>query len=244
MFSRNARFTMLVLGLLILTGCASSGSHKDDPWEGWNRKVYQFNKAVDTAIAKPVTKGYKAITPDVVEKGVSNVFSNLGDIPNMINNFLQGKLLDSFSDLGRFTINSTIGIAGLWDPASKMGLEKHDEDFGQTLAVWGVGEGPYVMLPFLGPKTLRGTFAYPADSSMDLLNQIDHIPTRNQAKVLELIDTRASLMKLEDLLKDATDEYVFVRDAYLQNRRYKALDGDIPFEEEECDEEDEEDCDF
>lgn len=244
MLKNRFPFILAVLFSLLLGGCASSGTNKDDPWEGWNRGVYKFNKSVDSAIAKPLTKGYKAVTPDIVEKGVSNIFSNLEDIPNMFNNLLQGKLLDSFSDLGRFAINSSIGIAGIWDPASKMGLEKHDEDFGQTLGKWGVSSGPYVMLPFLGPSTVRDTAAYPVDSSLDLINEIDHIPTRNQVKILELLDTRAELMKFEDLLKDATDEYAFVRDAYLQNRRYKVLDGDIPFEEEECEEEDEEDCDF
>jgi len=234
----------LYLILLVLTGCASTGENKDDPWEGWNRGVYQFNMAIDSAIAKPVTKGYKAITPDFVETGVSNVFSNITDVPNMLNNLLQGKVIDSFSDLGRFVINSTVGIAGLWDPATSIGLKKHDEDFGQTLGAWGVGSGPYMMLPLLGPSTLRDTAAFPVNSETDLINQIDHIPTRNQTKLLELIDKRSALLEYDDLLKDAIDEYAFIRDTYLQNRKYKVLDGDIPFEDEECEEEDEEDCDF
>ncbi|WP_246722604.1 VacJ family lipoprotein [Aliikangiella sp. G2MR2-5] len=233
----------LFIVLLIISGCASKGSHPDDPWEGWNRGVYKFNKAIDSAIAKPVTKGYKAITPDIVEEGVSNVFSNIGDVPTMINNLLQGKIVDSMSDLGRFIVNSTVGIAGIWDPASKIGLEKHDEDFGQTLGKWGVGSGPYLMLPLLGPSTLRDTSGLPVDSYLDPLNQIEHIPTRNQAKLLQLIDKRAQLMKFEDQLEDANDEYLLIRDVYLQNRRYKVLDGDIPFDEE-CDPEFEEDCDF
>ncbi|TQV82897.1 MlaA family lipoprotein [Aliikangiella coralliicola] len=227
-----------------LGGCATTTEpNKDDPWEGWNRGVYKFNKALDTAIAKPVTKGYKAITPDVVEKGVSNIFSNLADVPTMINNLLQGKVTDSASDLGRFVLNTTVGLAGIWDPASKLGLEKHDEDFGQTLGAWGVGSGPYVMLPLVGPSTLRDTAALIVDAQMDLINEIDHKRTRYEVKVLQMIDGRARLMALEDQLEDATDEYAFIRDVYLQNRRYKVLDGDIPFEEE-CEEEDEEDCEF
>jgi phospholipid-binding lipoprotein MlaA len=229
----------------VLTGCASTGNNPKDPWEGWNRNVYSFNKAVDTAIAKPVAKGYKAVTPDFIETGVSNVFSNLGDIPNFLNNLLQGKPVDSLSDLTRFVVNSTLGIAGLWDPASSMGLHKHDEDFGQTLATWGLADGPYVMLPFMGPSTLRDTFALPIDSEMDLTSQIDHIPTRNQVKLIELIDKRAGLLAFEEQLESATDEYSFVRDIYLQNRRYKVFDGNLPLEDDfECEEENQEDCEF
>ena len=236
---------IFLLLVLTMTGCASTGSNPSDPWEGWNRKVYSFNKALDSAVAKPVTLGYKAVTPDVVETGVSNLFSNLGDVPNFLNNLLQGKPTDSMSDLARFIINSTIGVVGLWDPASSMGLQKHDEDFGQTLATWGVGDGPYVMLPLIGPSTLRDTAAFPIDSETDLVNQIDHIPTRNQVKILELLDTRSALIPLEEQLESATDEYAFVRDVWLQNRKYKIFDGDIPLDDDfECEEEDEEDCDF
>lgn len=235
----------IILILAILGGCASKGASPEDPWEGWNRKVYDFNKSVDKNIAKPVTKGYKAITPDFVETGVSNVFSNLGDIPNFLNNFLQGKPVDSISDLTRFVVNSTIGIVGLWDPASKMGLEKHDEDFGQTLATWGVEKGPYVMLPFLGPSTLRDTVAYPVDNYTDLVGHIDHVPTKNQLRILNLVDQRAAIMAFEEQLESASDEYLFVRDVYLQNRKYKVFDGEIPLDDDfGCEEEDEEDCDF
>lgn len=229
--------------MLVLTGCASTGDNKSDPLESWNRGVYKFNKALDSTISGPLAKGYKAVTPDVVEVGVSNVFSNLNDVPTMVNNLLQGKVVDSISDLGRFVINSTLGIAGLWDPASSIGLTKHDEDFGQTLGAWGVPSGPYLMLPIIGPSTLRDTSAYPVNSETDMLNQIDHIPTRNQSIVLQLTDKRASLIKFEDQLEDAIDEYAFLRDFYLQNRRYKVLDGNLPFEDEECGE-NEDDCDF
>ena len=233
----------LFLLILLLSGCASTGDNKADPLEGWNRGVYKFNKAIDSAISGPLAKGYQAVTPDVVEVGVSNVFSNLNDIPTMLNNLLQGKFIDSVSDLGRFVINSTLGIAGLWDPASSIGLMKHDEDFGQTLGAWGVPSGPYLMLPLLGPSTLRDTSAYPVNSETDLLKQIDHIPTRNQATILQLTDKRAALIKFEDQLESAIDEYAFLRDFYLQNRLYKVLDGELPFEDEEC-EADDEDCDF
>lgn len=239
-------FRSLILALIcIVSGCATSGTNPADPWESWNRKVYSFNKAIDGAVAKPLTTGYKAVTPDFVETGVSNVFSNLGDVPNFLNNLLQGKVVDSASDLARFVVNSTLGIAGLWDPASSMGLDKHDEDFGQTLARWGVSDGAYLMLPLLGPSTLRDTVAYPVNSATDPLNQIEHIPTRNQLILLELVDKRAALISYEDLLEAASDEYVFVRDSWLQNRKYKIYDGNLPFDDDfECEEEDEEDCEF
>lgn len=237
--------SLLVVSAIILTGCATTGTNPADPWEGWNRKVYSFNKAIDGAIAKPITVGYQAVTPDFVETGVSNIFSNLGDVPNFLNNLLQGKGKDSVSDLARFVVNSTLGIAGLWDPASSMGLDKHDEDFGQTLATWGVSGGPYVMLPLLGPSTLRDTLAYPVDSEFDLVNQIDHIPTRNQFKIIELIDSRAALIPFEETLSSVSDEYAFVRDSWMQNRQYKIYDGELPLDDDfECEEEDEEDCDF
>jgi phospholipid-binding lipoprotein MlaA len=238
------KFITLFL-MVTITGCASSGSNPSDPWEGWNRKVYSFNKAIDKTVARPITVGYKAVTPDVLETGVSNVFSNLGDVPNFLNNLLQGKPTDSMSDLARFVINSTLGIVGLWDPASSMGLQKHDEDFGQTLATWGVSDGPYVMLPLLGPSTLRDSIAYPVDSEIDLINQIDHIRTRNQIKIIELVDKRAAIMSLEEQLESANDEYIFVRDVWLQNRKYRIFDSEIPLDDEfECEEEDEDDCDF
>jgi len=236
------QLSLLVLAL-VMTGCASQSANKDDPWEGWNRGVYKFNKAADDYVAKPITLGYQAVTPDLVEQGVSNFFANLEDVPNMFNNLLQGKVGDSFSDLGRLLINSTVGIAGFWDPASEMGLEKHDEDFGQTLGAWGVSSGPYLMLPLLGPSTLRDTAAYPVNRETDLVNHINHDLTRYEVTILQLIDRRAELIPLEEQLEDVIDEYAFIRDVYLQNRRYKVLDGEIPFDEE-CEEEDEEDCDF
>lgn len=241
---------LVVLAIVLVSGCAaSSGLNSDsnpaDPWESLNRKVYGLNKAIDKVIAKPITTGYKAITPDFVETGVTNIFQNLEDVPNSVNNLLQGKPTDSISDLARFIVNSTLGIVGLWDPASSMGLDKHDEDFGQTLAVWGVSSGPYVMLPILGPYTLRGTIGVVVDPEFGVLNEIDNVRTRNQIRLLKLIDRRAAFIALEEQLKSATDEYAFVREVYLQNRQFKIYDGDIPFDDDfECEEEDEEDCDF
>lgn len=236
----------LIICLLILGGCATSGKNPQDPWESMNRKSYEFTVAIDKAVIKPVAEGYAFVMPDFMETGISNIFSNLGDIPNSLNNLLQGKPLDFISDLGRFVVNSTLGIAGMWDPASSMGLVKHDEDFGQTLAVWGVSDGPYIWIPILGPFTLRDSFALPVDSQLNLINySIDHVPTRNQLTVVELGVKRVSLLALDEQLESATDEYSFVRDAYLQNRKFKVFDGNLPFDDDfECEEEDEEDCDF
>jgi phospholipid-binding lipoprotein MlaA len=178
----------------------------------------------------------------------------------MLNNLMQGEFKRSASDLGRFLINSTLGVAGLWDHASKMGLEKHDEDFGQTLAVWGVDSGPYLMLPILGPSTVRDFGADLSgfvigevseqdgdhwDWNSNPLKRIDHIPTRNQLLLMELVDKRAGLLEFEDQLSNAADEYAFVRDVYLQNRKFKVYNGDMPLEDEfECEDEMSEDCDF
>lgn len=239
------RRTTILLLILVTGGCATTGNDPADPWEGLNRNVYGFNKAIDTAIAKPIAKGYRAVTPDFIETGVSNVFDNLRDVPNFINNLLQGKAVDSLSDLSRFVINSTLGIAGLWDPASSMGLVKHDEDFGQTLAHWGVPDGPYLMLPILGPSTLRDATALPVDSQLNPIRQIDDIQLRYSLILLDLVGERVSLLSFEDQLEAAVDEYTFVRDLYLQNRKFKVFDGNLPMTDDfECEEEDEEDCDF
>ncbi len=218
-----------------LFGCATT-DNKVDPYESFNRKVYGFNRALDKAVLQPVARGYQAITPDPLERGFSNFFDNIGDVGNMINNVLQFKLGDASSDLGRLIVNSTLGLAGFFDPASAMGLEKHDEDFGQTLATWGVGSGPYVMLPFLGPSTLRDTAGMPADNYMDPVSHLDHEMTRYSLGAYRLLIKRASLLELEEQLERALDEYSFVRDAYLQNRRYKVYDGNLPLEDDfECD---------
>jgi len=240
------RLLAFILINLFVGGCANSGSSPQDPWENLNRKSYELTIAIDKAVIKPAAKGYAFVMPDFMETGVSNIFSNLGDIPNSLNNLLQGKPINFLSDLGRFVINSTLGIAGMWDPASSMGLVKHNEDFGQTLAVWGVSDGPYIWIPFLGPSTLRDSFGLPADSQINVVNRyVDHMPTRNQLSVIELIDKRVSLLPFDEQLESASDGYSFVRDAYLQNRKYKVFDGNLPLDDDfECEEGDEQDCDF
>ncbi len=216
--------------LLLVTGCASVKQNEyqseQDPWESLNRKVFKFNDVTDRYLLKPITKGYKYITPDPVEHGVSNVFSNLGEPVNLLNSALQGKVKQSGVTLSRFLVNSTLGVAGLFDVATKMGIDADDgEDFGQTLAVWGVPSGPYLVLPFLGPSTLRDGPAMAVDSQLGLLEQIDHVPTRNQVYGLRLIDIRSGLLDAEDLMSG--DRYSFMRDAYLDRREFLVKDGEV-----------------
>ena len=233
------------LSFCLLAACASNPTNPQDPYESFNRSVYKFNRGLDKAVLKPVAQGYKAITPDPVEKGISNFFANLGEIGNIVNNLLQFKLLDASSDTGRFLINSTLGLGGLFDPATAMGLEASDEDFGQTLAVWGLDSGPYLMLPILGPTTLRGVAGLPADNYLNPIRYLEDESARLGLRGIHQIDRRAQLLDFEEQLESAIDEYSFVRDIYLQNRNFKVHDGDIPLDDEfeECDPEFE-DCDF
>lgn len=197
-----------------------------DPWEGFNRKIHNFNDAADRWVMKPVASGYVTITPDPVERGVSNFFDNLLEIRNVLNEVLQGKWKQAGKDTGRFLVNSTIGIVGIFDVAQYMKLERSEgEDFGQTLAVWGVDSGPYVVLPFLGPSTLRDTAALPVDWYTNPMSEIDNISLRNSLRALSFVDTRARLLEAEGFISG--DRYVFLREAYLQRRDYLINDGTV-----------------
>ena len=225
----------LILIILCLGGglsaCASLNGPPDphDPWERFNRSMYAFNDKVDRAVLKPVAKGYRFITPDPVEKGISNFFSNLGDVPVIANDLLQFKLLQALSDTGRLIVNSTIGIAGLFDVASHIGLKKHDEDFGQTLGRWGVGNGPYLVLPLLGPSSVRDGIGTAADFQLNPIDEIDDNGTRNKLYTLNIISTRAGLLEAGEILDEAAyDPYTFLREAYLQRRRNQVYDGNPP----------------
>lgn len=205
---------------------SSSQKNPADPWQGYNRAMFSFNTTVDKHLLKPLAKTYVRFTPSFFRQGVSNVFSNIMDVPSALNDVLQGKFSRAAHDSGRVLINSTLGIAGLLDVAQHMGLQGGDgEDFGQTLAVWGVGSGPYVVLPFLGPSTLRDTTATPVDWYSDPTTYIDHIPTKNTMRGVSILNTRANFLPLE---KSVTgDKYVFIRDAYLQRRNYLVNDGQV-----------------
>ncbi|GAA0405698.1 VacJ family lipoprotein [Cocleimonas flava] len=203
---------------------ASNNPSNKDSLEKFNRSIYSFNVGLDNYFLKPVAKGYKAVTPEFVDTSVTNFFSNLGDVSNAINNLLQFKVSDAINDTERFVFNSTFGFAGLLDVASAAGLEKHNEDFGQTLARWGVGSGPYIMLPFLGPSTVRDASAkFTVDRLTDVTNYSDE---SLYYFALEMIDKRADLLNEEKAFENiSNDQYVALRDAWLQRRDYLITDG-------------------
>lgn len=222
--------TLAVAVACLLGGCATSGNPKD-PIEGFNRAMFGFNEAVDKAVIKPVAQGYEAVLPSPVRTGVTNFFGNIADVFIGVNNLLQGKPADAFNDWGRVLVNTTIGILGLFDVASEMGMEKHDEDFGQTFGRWGVGDGAYVVLPFFGPRTVRDTVGLAIDVSVDPVANIDHVPTRNSLLALRIVDTRADLLPADKVIEEAAlDKYAYVRDGYLQRRQSLIHDGNPPRE--------------
>ena len=223
------KMLLLLAGLLTASQVLAEepAGHPDDPWEGWNRGVFAFNETLDTYALKPVTKGYKAITPDPVEKGVSNFFGNLGEVVTVVNDLLQGKFGQAANDTGRVLINSTLGIAGIFEVAEPMGLEKSEgEDFGQTLATWGSGQGNYLMLPFFGPSTLRDAPGRVVDSFVNPVGYVDHVPTRNTIMGVGIIDTRAEILEVEKLAPEG-DKYTYLRDIYLQRRDFLINDGAV-----------------
>lgn len=229
----HAALAALVAALL--TGCATSGNPRD-PVEGFNRAVFSFNEGVDKAVIKPVAQGYEAAVPLPARTGVSNFFANLQDLWIGLNNLLQGKPKQALSDVGRFAMNSTVGILGLFDVASEAGLEKHDEDFGQTLGRWGVGDGAYLVLPIIGPRTVRDTVGYAADTWVDPVWNLDHVATRNVLVATRLISLRAELLQADKPLEEAAlDKYAYVRDAYLQRRRSLIHDGRPPRDYDDLD---------
>jgi phospholipid-binding lipoprotein MlaA len=214
----------------LLGGCASSGNPKD-PIEGFNRAMFSFNEGVDTVLIKPVAQGYDAVLPTPVQTGVTNFFGNIADFFIGVNNLLQGKPGQAVSDLGRVLVNSTVGIFGVIDWASDMGMEKHDEDFGQTFGRWGMGDGAYVVVPFFGPRTVRDTAGLVLDVAADPVAHVDHVPTRNSLLALRIVDTRANLLPADKVIEEAAlDKYSYVRDGYLQSRRNLIHDGNAPRE--------------
>ena len=223
-------FVMTVLAAGMLAGCATSGNPKD-PIEGFNRAMFAFNEGLDAAIIKPVATGYEAVLPSPVRTGVTNFFSNIEDVFIGVNNLLQGKLPQAASDLGRVVINTTIGLLGVLDIATDAGLEKHDEDFGQTFGRWGVGNGAYVVIPLFGPRTVRDTVGLVLDVAADPVAQHRPRRTRDIALVLRTISDRANLLAADKVVEEAAlDKYSYMRDAYLQRRRNLIHDGNPPRE--------------
>jgi phospholipid-binding lipoprotein MlaA len=225
------RLAVLAL-LLMCTGCATGpNANPKDPLEPMNRSVAKFNDVVDDNVLKPVATGYRDYTPQPVQTGVSNFFRNLSDVWSTVNNGLQLKGRDTAESLMRVVVNTTLGIYGFFDVATEIGLQRHPEDLGQTLGYWGVPDGPYVVLPLLGPSTLRDTSVIPVETSVDFVRQHDDVPVRNTAMAVRIVDKRASLLKTTDLLSGAAiDKYSFTRDSYLQYRRNQVFDGNPPEE--------------
>jgi len=225
----NTSRLVTALAVVILTGCAAPQTKNPaDPLEPFNRGVYQFNDTVDKAVVKPVAQGYNKAMPDLAKTMISNFFSNLNDVTVTANDFLQLKFVQGFSDGMRVLVNSTIGIGGLIDVASAH-LEKHNEDFGQTLGYWGIGSGPYLMLPILGPSSFRDGIGELADSQVSPVSRTPHVRTRNQMYLTRGINRRSELLTSENVMEGAIiDRYSFIRDAYLQRRQSLVFDGNPP----------------
>ncbi len=222
---RHLSLMAVCLLLAVLTGCAS-GPRSDprDPWEPFNRSMWAFNDGLDKAVLRPVAETYKDVTPNLLRKGVNNFFSNLTDLWSFVNNSLQLKPREAMESLTRFNLNTFFGLGGLLDIASEAGIERHREDFGQTLGRWGVPSGPYLVVPFLGPSTLRDTAARAINATGDPVYYVDNVFKRNSLYVLRVVDLRASLLRAGNVLEEAAlDRYTFTRDVYLQIRRREVL---------------------
>ena len=231
---RGAMVRGLLLTLVVVLQACSAVPYKDprDPMESWNRSVFKFNDAVDAAVVKPVATAYRDILPHWMRTGVTNFFNNLEDLWSGVNNALQFRALDTADSFGRVVVNTTMGFGGLLDVASEMGMERHPANFGLTLGRWGVGAGPFVVLPFLGSSTLRDTAALSVEFQGNLVRNINDDSTRNALTILNLVDTRASFLKAGEVVEEAAlDKYSFTRDAFLQRRRNQVYDGNPPDEE-------------
>jgi phospholipid-binding lipoprotein MlaA len=241
--ARALRLPALFLVVTLATGCATAPAtdaaaeppppasyDANDPLAGFNRAMFVFNENFDRYLLKPVAKGYRAVTPAFARRGLANFFGNLYEPINVVNNVLQGKFVAGVSDLGRFAVNSTLGIYGLFDVATHMGLERHDEDFGQTLAVWGVGEGPYLVLPVLGPSNFRDAVGEVPDWYLYPTQYMEEGSTADKLWVGRLVVRREQLLDASDILDQAAgeDPYVFRREAYREYRRHLIFDGNPP----------------
>ena len=228
----RVRLGCVLAALVLLGGCATAKDPRD-PFEPVNRAIYRFNETVDAAVMEPTAKLYRFVLPQFVRTSVGNVFSNAAEVRNVLNNTLQGKFTTAYSTFGRLAINSTVGILGLFDVASEAGIEKRPEDFGQTLGVWGVRDGPFMMLPLFGPSSVRDTVAWPADIYVDPFSQVDPSRAHNQIWIGRMVHQRAELIDAKKVMEGAAlDEYQFVRDAYLQRRRNLVYDGKPPVDKD------------
>ncbi len=234
---RQLRWIGVIAVVVMASGCATRppgiSANPADPFEPFNRSVSSFNETVDNAVVKPVAQAYVKVLPSMVRTGVGNFFGNLGEVWNFANSVLQLKAQRSAETFMRFNVNTFFGLGGLLDIATEVGIDRHGEDFGQTLGRWGVPPGPYVVLPILGPSSVRDTAAFPVDRIGDAFRYVPNIPTRNFLTALRLVDLRASYLRAGRLLEDAAlDKYSFTRDAWLQKRRSDVYDGNPPDEDQ------------
>ncbi|MGM0593136.1 MAG: MlaA family lipoprotein [Pseudomonadota bacterium] len=243
---RKLHLLLIILPALLTAGCATveGEKHPDDPFEGYNRAMYAFNDDFDRALFKPTAEGYDKVMPTPLNNGISNFFSNLGDVGVVVNDLLQLKFEQGLSDLGRLTWNTTVGLFGFIDVASHMGLPKHNEDFGQTLGYWGMDSGPYLVLPFLGPSSVRDGSARVVDWQTAPLKYHDSERDRWALGLTNAVDTRAGLLQASRMMDSAAlDPYAFMRSAYLQRRENLVHDGNPPQAEESFDPFDDDDFD-
>ena len=219
--------------MMLLSGCATTGDPRD-PLEPLNRGIYKFNDGVDALLIRPAGSFYSQIVPEWMRTGVGNFFSNINDVIVAVNGLLQLKMNQAGSDVARLVVNSTVGVLGFFDVATGIGLEKHDEDFGQTLGYWGIGDGPYIVLPILGPSNARDAVGWVGDFYTWPITYVDDDSTRNILIALRVVSARADLLATSSILETAAlDPYAFVRDAYLQRRRNLVYDGKPPLEDDD-----------
>ena len=230
---------LLILGFGQISGCATTANSDHDsqtvdydPLESLNRKMHGFNMAVDNAALKPLAKAYKKVLPSPIRRGITNFFSNLTTPRSALNNFLQGKPGRGFNELGRFLFNSTLGLGGFIDIAGAGGMERYDENFAQTLSIWGVPDGPYIVLPLLGPNMASDAFALPFDYYSDLWTHYHNTSVRSKIWFVRLIDRRYRLLSADSVLDGSQDSYITIREAFMQNRTFRIYDGDPPSDED------------
>ena len=216
---------VIVVGLLLAGLLCPAGYANEDPWESFNRSIYSFNNTADAYVIKPVAQGYAYLMPEIGRKGVNNFFNNLLDVNGALNGFLQGRVDQGLENVGRVLINSTVGIFGLFDVATTLGVPQYQTDFGHTLSIWGVPQGPFLMVPFLGPRTVRSGVGTAFDAYASPLGQMGNSDPAWGLRVFNLVDLRAGLLGADELLSG--DQYIFLRDAYLQQRRLQTSDGQL-----------------
>ncbi|MCF3195726.1 MULTISPECIES: MlaA family lipoprotein [Pseudomonas] len=224
------RWTVRLAPLFVCAGVAmmplaANAATEDDPWEGFNRVVFKFNDTLDTYALKPIAQGYQFITPQFLEDGIHNMYRNVGDVRNLANNVLQVKPHAAGVDTARLLMNTIVGVGGFFDVGTKMGLQRNDEDFGQTLGYWGLSSGPYLVLPLLGPSTVRDALGIYPDSYAEPYRYMHDVSARNTVAGMKIIDARANLLSAEKLITG--DKYIFIRNAYLQSREFKVKDGQV-----------------